>query len=328
MGWENDYEHWRDKGHTWGPGIDDYEEPTEEERLETLKMMQNYEKELEKLRVNPREEFVLKGKELDRLWDEIRYPAKYPDSGTTLDDVRSVTFNACKDAAESLGYSFSLRDREKENPNTITVAVEFIGTIPERAGNLHQYTVSGIENPNDALQLVEDFFVLGRNSITYYKNHFICMDDSGMLRKEMENWGINFENSSKEVSLDYDNKIRKGEPGMNVKNEIDERGFMKLCLDEFHKLPGNTIKSWEVAIQNAVENIFPDTCWYDVTGVPVFDQLLSGDAPMTVCTEVWQDVKKELSRKEPLAEKIRNAEQKTSTASVKDAKLLMADRER
>ena len=34
MSWISEYEHLRDKGHTWGPGIDDVHEPTEEEWAE------------------------------------------------------------------------------------------------------------------------------------------------------------------------------------------------------------------------------------------------------------------------------------------------------
>lgn len=72
--------------------------------------------------------------------------------------------------------------------------------------------------------------------------------------------------------------------------------FLKICNEEKHKLAMDGLKAWEVAIQNAVEQAVPDQDWYQTTKVDIFEELLSGKAPLLVCEKVWQDVEQELGR--------------------------------
>ena len=62
--WEKEYEHWRDRGRTWGPGIDDAVEPTEEEIARQKALRDAYRQKLEEYSVEPRKEFSDAGKEL------------------------------------------------------------------------------------------------------------------------------------------------------------------------------------------------------------------------------------------------------------------------
>ena len=69
---------------------------------------------------------------------------------------------------------------------------------------------------------------------------------------------------------------------------------MKMCAVEEKNIPLIEIKTWEVAIYRAIHQLFPDREWYEVTKVPIFQELMNGKTPSEVCNKVWNDVEKQL----------------------------------
>lgn len=192
MGWEKEYEHWRDMGHTWGPGIDDYEEPTEEEVLEYQAECAAYEKELKIIRVQPRQKWVDKGADLEAEIPKLKELSKHSSPYNWRERLSAAKIQACKEAAEELGYSFGVQNGA-EDKDKFLVKVEFYGDMPGRGGNIHPFLASGIDNPNDCLQLVADFHAIGKHTTTFYKGYHISEDNTARLLKEMERWGISFD---------------------------------------------------------------------------------------------------------------------------------------
>lgn len=192
MGWEREYEHWRDMGHTWGPGIDDYEEPTEEEALEYKARFAAYEKELSVIRVQPRQRWVDKGADLEADIPELKELSKHSSPYNWRERLSAAKIQACKEAAEEMGYSFGVRTGA-EDKDKFLVKVEFYGDLPGCGGNIHPFVASGIDNPNDCLQLVADFRAIGKHTTTFYKGYHISEDNTARLLKEMERWGVSFD---------------------------------------------------------------------------------------------------------------------------------------
>lgn len=187
MNWEKDAEHMRDYGHTWGPGIDDYVEPTEEEQLASSASFEAYKKELAVLRVNARETYAEIGKKLKVWIDEYSKEA-----GDWREEYSKKKMEACRNATEELGYCFGLRDG-KEDKDKFFISVEYYGFLPGRGENIHHFAASGIDNPEKCLQLVADFKAIGCRTTTFYQDYFCSIDDTARLRKEMEGWGVSFD---------------------------------------------------------------------------------------------------------------------------------------
>lgn len=189
MRWEREYERWRDMGHTWGPGVDDVQEYSEAELAELQKEQEAFQKLLASYRVAPRQEYLQAGKELtaslparrDRIYGTVSYNwrQKYNDARLSL----------CRQAAESLGYSFGLFDRSATQERHFSVATDYYGWLPNRSGNIHSFAAFGITNMEDCLQLAADFAAIGAHVTTYFDKHFhYCCNDTGMLRYELEHW--------------------------------------------------------------------------------------------------------------------------------------------
>lgn len=187
MGWEREYEHWRDMGHTWGPGIDDVREYSEEELALQQKAWTAYQKKLAAHRVAPREEYLQSGKELE----ENLPPRKDRIYGTVSYDWRSRYNDAqlalCRQAAESLGYSFDLFDQSTNLDLRFAVTIDYYGWLSDRSGNIHRYAATGIQNIEDCLQLAADFSAIGKSVTTYFDKHFhYSCRDTGELYLELE----------------------------------------------------------------------------------------------------------------------------------------------
>lgn len=189
MGWEKEYEHLRDKGRTWGPGVDDVEEPSAEEIARRQAQMDAYRQKLKAYSVEPRKEFADAGKALSAEpvpssvdgGALLAWQRKYNDAALAL----------CKSAAKSLGYSLELgwskdlREQTKKK-EMFSVSVEYYGWLPDRGGNIHKFFVCGIKDIEDCLQLVADFGALGQRSTTWYGEHFhYCTRNTGELRNEL-----------------------------------------------------------------------------------------------------------------------------------------------
>lgn len=189
MGWEREYEHWRDMGHTWGPGVDDVEEYTEEELAEIERSHQAYLQKLESYRVPAREEYLNAGKALKHALPDHKSIIH----GTAPFHWREQYSNArlalCKEAAESLGYRFDLADNAMKGERLFAVTVNHYGWLPDRGGNLHRYAAFGIRDLEDCLQLTADFAAIGMQVTTFFDKsfHYTC-NDTGELRNELEHW--------------------------------------------------------------------------------------------------------------------------------------------
>lgn len=202
MGWKKDAEHWRDYGHTWGPGFEkeDFIELSEEEQAAEVRRRIEYEKEIETGRVQPREKYAWAGQEMKKILPtghDITFglaPAGWREA------YSKAKLQLCEQACQELGYSLVLRDRGNEDKNGLIVGVESYGYMPDRGGNIHQYAVSGIYNVDDCLQLVADFRAIGMRPTTHFKEHHISLNDTGELRREMKSWNIDF--VKKPASLD------------------------------------------------------------------------------------------------------------------------------
>ncbi len=107
MSWEQEYEHLRDKGKTWGPGIDDAVEPTDKELIDRRVKREAYRKKLDDAAIAPREEFVVAGEELKNRYstDEIFR------SSSLMKEFCGAQMELCKKACELLGYKFDFPDQ-------------------------------------------------------------------------------------------------------------------------------------------------------------------------------------------------------------------------
>ena len=203
MGWLREAEHMRDYGHTWGPGIDDYVEPTEKERLENEARYGVYEKELCVLRVSAREKYVKAGEAL-----KAGLPSSHDITFGTApyhwrEDYSTAKMELCKQAAKELGYEFCEFHRyPKELKDEFFIKVERYGFLPGKDGNIHHYVAKGIEDPMKCLQLVANFEAIGCSTTTYWLGKkrssldvfcSISQGDTGRLYKEMERWGVSFD---------------------------------------------------------------------------------------------------------------------------------------
>lgn len=202
MSWEREAEHMRDYGHTRGPGIDDYVEPTQEEWLELHAKEGAYEKELDVLCVPARGKYVKAGEEL-----KAGLPSSHDITFGNApvhwrEDLSTAEIELCKEASEELGYEFGEFERyPKELKDEFCVMVKRYGFLPGKGGNVHTYAATGIKDPMKCLQLVADFKAIGCNSTTYWWGKkdrsgvgcFISESDTGRLYKEMERWGVSFD---------------------------------------------------------------------------------------------------------------------------------------
>lgn len=208
MGWEKEYEHMRDYGHTWGPGLEGDSEPSETEVSEAAARRQAFEEKRAKLRVEPSDVAVQGRKELDERF-----------SGSSVyEEARAYNqeqLNYAKKVAQGLGYDLgccSLRDRDRDK---FTVSVEFHGQVSGEVGSIHRFSVVDIDNIKDCLQLVEDFSELGYWSTTWHKDYHICLKDSGDLRLEMVRWGFPLDN----IRSNLDEQINRAKAAKPIQAE-------------------------------------------------------------------------------------------------------------
>lgn len=190
MGWEKEYEHMRDYGHTWGPGLDGDSEPSEAEVSNAAARRQAYKEKRAKLRVKPCNAAVKAGIKLEEMFSGSS--ANFYDK-LHLHSQEQLSY--AKKIAKDLGYELcccSLKDRDREK---FTVSIEFHGRVSGEAGSIHRFSVVDIDNVRDCLQLVEDFSELGYWSTTWHKDYHITLKDSGDLRLEMVRWGFPLDNT-------------------------------------------------------------------------------------------------------------------------------------
>lgn len=190
MGWEREYEHFRDMGHTWGPGIDDVIELTEEETQIQEAEYQTFLQKLEKYRVPPREKYKIAGENLAKTLPSHRDIIYGKAPMGWREKHSKAKLDLCKQAAEDLGYSLKRAEEGCKKDGFFMIKVEQYGFLEGGGGNLHPFHAGGIKTLEDCLQLVSDFKAIGMDPTTYFGRdfHYHC-SDTGRLRYELESWG-------------------------------------------------------------------------------------------------------------------------------------------
>ena len=53
------------------------------------------------------------------------------------------------------------------------------------------------------------------------------------------------------------------------------------------------IKSYEIAFQDVIEEVFPDECWWDVTGCEIFQHLMEHKYPEATVIAILKELKED-----------------------------------
>ena len=67
---------------------------------------------------------------------------------------------------------------------------------------------------------------------------------------------------------------------------------------------GGSIKSLEIALQDVIENFYPDHCWWEVTDCQIFNELLGGCNPREICDRIVDQLKPEFVTAAPVDEEL------------------------
>lgn len=62
---------------------------------------------------------------------------------------------------------------------------------------------------------------------------------------------------------------------------------------ELKKAKERNIKTYEVAFQDVIEEVFPDECWWEVTECQIFNHLLEFKDPEKTVIEILKQLKED-----------------------------------
>lgn len=62
---------------------------------------------------------------------------------------------------------------------------------------------------------------------------------------------------------------------------------------EMRKDGEKNIKAYEIAFQNVIEEVFPDECWWDVTGCEIFQHLMKHKDPEATVIAILKELKED-----------------------------------
>ena len=65
-------------------------------------------------------------------------------------------------------------------------------------------------------------------------------------------------------------------------------------FDKMNELKNNNetnIKAYEIAFQDVIEEVFPDECWWNVTGCQIFWHLMEHQDPKLTITTILKELK-------------------------------------
>lgn len=62
---------------------------------------------------------------------------------------------------------------------------------------------------------------------------------------------------------------------------------------ELKKAKERKIKTYEVAFQNVIEEVFPDECWYEITDCDIFTHLVEHKDPEKTVIEILKQLKED-----------------------------------
>jgi hypothetical protein len=62
---------------------------------------------------------------------------------------------------------------------------------------------------------------------------------------------------------------------------------------ELKKAGEKSIKKYEIAFQDVIEEVFPDECWWDVTSCEIFTHLMEHKDPEATVIEILKQLKED-----------------------------------
>ena len=82
---------------------------------------------------------------------------------------------------------------------------------------------------------------------------------------------------------------------MNITSTQKEQLAQKLFdkMIEMRKDGEKSIKAYEIAFQDVIEEVFPDECWWDVTGCEIFQHLMKHKDPEATVIAILKELKED-----------------------------------
>ena len=62
---------------------------------------------------------------------------------------------------------------------------------------------------------------------------------------------------------------------------------------ELRKAQERHIKTYEIAFQSVIEEVFPNKCWWDVTGCNIFTHLMTHKDPSATVIAILKELKED-----------------------------------
>ena len=62
---------------------------------------------------------------------------------------------------------------------------------------------------------------------------------------------------------------------------------------EMRKWGETNIKAYEIAFQDVIEEVFPDECWWEVTGCEIFQHLMEHKDPEATVIAILKELKED-----------------------------------
>ena len=75
------------------------------------------------------------------------------------------------------------------------------------------------------------------------------------------------------------------------REQLVQKLFDKMI--EMRKAGKKNIKTYEIAFQNVIEEVFPDECWWDVTGCEIFQHLMEHKDPEATVIAILKELKED-----------------------------------
>lgn len=75
------------------------------------------------------------------------------------------------------------------------------------------------------------------------------------------------------------------------RGQLAQKLFDKMI--EMRKAGKKNIKTYEIAFQNVIEEVFPDESWYNVTGCEIFTHLMEFKDPEATVIAILKELKED-----------------------------------
>ena len=75
------------------------------------------------------------------------------------------------------------------------------------------------------------------------------------------------------------------------REQLAQKLFDKMI--EMRKDSEKNMKSYEIAFQAVIEKVFPDECWWDVTGCEIFQHLMKHKDPEATMIAILKELKED-----------------------------------